>query len=452
MTNAIRKLAAKCNPNKIRSDRYRRAAWTSATLIVSQLLAFLTGFVTIPLISRYVGSELFGLWMMLTNFVSFLVFADLGVGIGFQNELIRCYATDNKGEAGTWVGNAMLIMLCMAALLFFASFLIVPLLPWQKLLTITSNETMRWIVPSMQSLVLSFSIGLPGMLLQYIGNAYQRGYWVYSLLSLARIISLIGVSIGCYLGQSLPTLIAVYIATPHIASLVGLAVLWMRVPWLRPSYRGLGLGKMKKLFHVGLGMLGVRITHAFAMQGPAYITASLQGLAEAGMVAVIQKVLIVPTIMTQSILVATQGAAGEAAHKGEWLWVRRNLIKLTELNVAVFILAAIVIVGIGGQGMRVLLGTSTGEPSRILLALYCIHSGFSTIRFTFGTFLTVVNRVYSQALYRSAALLCALGILFGFEQTSVSIIAVFVVSAELPTFVCTVLEAWWIVWLKKPAL
>lgn len=452
MSNAILTLVAKFNSNRIRSDRYRRAAWTSATLIVSQVLTFLTGFITIPLISQYVGSELFGLWMMLTNFVSFLVFADLGVGIGFQNELIRCFATNNKGEAGTWVANAMLIMLCMATFLVLTSLFIVPLVPWRKVLIISSAETMHWITPSMQSLVLSSSIGLPAMLLQYIGNAYQRGYWVYGLVSFGRIISLIGVSIGCHLKASLPTLIAVFVATPHIAGLIGLAVLWLRVPWLRPSPGSLAPGRIAKLFRVGIGMLGVRITHAFAMQGPAYLTASLLGLAEAGIVAVIQKVLIAPTIVTQSILVATQGAAGEAAYKGEWLWVRRNLIKLTQLNLMIFVLATIAVVGIGGRGLILLLDLSTEEPSRILLLIYCIYSGLSTIRFAFGTFLTVLNRVYTQALYRTGALLCTLGVLLTFDQTAVSLITIFVIFGELPIFLCTVCEAGWIICIKKPVL
>ncbi|MHB8108696.1 MAG: lipopolysaccharide biosynthesis protein [Syntrophorhabdaceae bacterium] len=434
----------KYSPNKIGDERYRRATWTSLTLIISQILTVLTGMITIPLLSRYLGSELFGLWMIITNFVSFLIFADFGIGIGFRNQLIRCFASNDYENPRLWTANALLIMLTMAILIILTSIFILPLFHWEKLFGASTLEARDQMLPSIQWLAIAFSIGLPAMLLEYIGNAYQRGYLVYSLIALGRLLSLGGIIIGCYLKFTLPILIVIFIATPYILCLVGMFILWIHVPWLRPCNRGLSVEKMKKLFHVGIGMLGIRITHALAMQGPSLLTASLIGIAEAGTIAVVQKILTIPSMIIQPLIVATQGAMGEAAHKSEWRWIKKNIIGLMRANFWIYFLTTLIIVVIGGGGLLLLLGTNTVVPNRIILFMYCIYHGLSTVRLSLSSFLTVIDRVYTQSLYRFAALLLSLYFLFTFEQTSFSIIATLIVLAEIPQFLCTITEVGWV--------
>ena len=379
--------------------------------------------------------------MILTNFVSFLVFADLGVGVGLRNQLMRCFAEDNRAEPGTWVANALLLMLTMSAVLVVTALIAVPAVPLDRWLAISSDETKRWLLPSVQSMMMAFAIGLPAMLLEYIGNAYQRGYWVYGLTAFGRIAGLVGIFAGIYADATFPVLVIIYVAVPHIVCLLGLLALWLNVPWMRPNFRELSYRRIGRLLNIGIGMLGVRVTHALAMQGPAYVTAALQGLGAAGIISVIQKILLVPSMLSQSIQTGTQGAVGEAVHKGEWAWVKRNLLTLTRVNSVIFILTTATAVSSGGDVLNLLLGRTGEEPSRLLLFLYCIYSGLSTLRFPFGTFLTIVDRVYTQSMYRFAALLITFGVAWAFDQTIVSVIAIFVFLSEVPTLICTVLEA-----------
>lgn len=446
---SLRIILGKLNPNRIRDERYRRAAWTSSTMIMSRVVTIATGIITIPLVSRYLGSELFGFWMILTNFVSFLIFADLGIGVGFQNQLIRCYATNNKKDPGSWVANALLLMLSIAIVIVLTALFIVPLISLDKCFVGSSSEVRYWMLYSIQSLLISFSIALPAMLLEYIGNAYQRAYWVHGLLAFGRIVSLIGVCVGCYLRVSLPVLICLFVATPHIICLMGFIILWVRVPWLRPCWRNLDIKRIKKLFHIGIGMLGVRITHALAMQGPALITAYFRGFAEAGIIAVIQKIIEIPGIVTQSILVSTQSAMAEAAHKRDWLWVKRNLSYLTKINFGVFVLTTIAVVSIGGRGLMLFLDSDVKAPSFILLLLYCMYFGLAKFRFPFGSFLTCIDRVYTQSFYRFIALLCVLLAILSYGQTSILIIVIFLFIGEIPQLACTVFESYLVIYNEK---
>ncbi|WP_417740143.1 lipopolysaccharide biosynthesis protein [Rosistilla oblonga] len=424
--------------------RYQRAAWTSSMIVSSRLIAIATSFISIPLLARYLGEELFGLWMMVTNLVGFLVFADLGVGVGVQNQLIRCYAMDDKRQPSVWVANALVIMLGMATVIVASALLILPALPLDRMLSTASPETAVWIVPSLLSAALSFALGLPAMLVEYVGNAYQRGYWPHGLAVVGRLLGFVAICIGGYMKATLPVLIFLFMGLPHLVNLVGLLVLWARVPWLQPRFRTVSGEHIRQLLHVGSGMIGVRITHALAMQGPAIVVAQLHGLAVAGMFAVVQKILMIPTMVTNPILIATQGAIGEAAHKQDWKWVRHHLARLTQVASVVFLITTVIVVSVGGKGLVWLLDVDGPQPSRGLIFLLCVYAGLSTIRAGFGTLLTVVDRVFVQVVYRCAALFSAYAAILWYKPSVFYVMLAFVCMAELPQLVCTVWEAWYL--------
>ncbi|WP_145282996.1 lipopolysaccharide biosynthesis protein [Rosistilla oblonga] len=421
--------------------RYKRAAWTSSMIVGNRLLAIVTSFVSIPLLSRYLGEELFGLWMMVTGLVGFLVFADLGVGIGFQNQLIRCFATDDRKQPGVWVANSLVIMLSMLGVIVASSLLILPAMPLTRMLANASPETAAWIVPSMIAMALSFAIGLPAALIEYIGNAYQRGYWTHGLAAVGRLLGFVGVCVGGYMEATLPVLIFLFVGVPNVVNFVGLCVLWGRVPWLQPKFQSVSVVHIRQLLHVGSGMLGVRIAHAFAMQGPAIVVAQLHGFVAAGIFAVIQKLLTIPALLTSPLLIATQGAIGEAAHKQDWGWVRCHLSRITKIATLAYFSATVVVVAIGGGGVVWLLDVDAPPPDRGLLALLCIYAGLSTIRSGFGTLLTVTDRVFVQVAYRVAALVSAYAAILWFQPSVFYIMLAFVCLGELPQVVCTMCEA-----------
>src|SRR5438552_374368 len=63
-------------------ERYRRIALTSATSILSKGVSLLTMLISVPLTVNYLGAERFGLWMTVSSLVTFLAFADFGIGNG----------------------------------------------------------------------------------------------------------------------------------------------------------------------------------------------------------------------------------------------------------------------------------------------------------------------------------------------------------------------------------
>jgi len=422
-----------------RDHRYQRAAWTSMVMLISRGLSVLGSLATLPFVARYLGGELFGLWLLVTNLVAVLVFADLGVAIGFQNQLIRCFAADDRESPSKWLANAIVVMVTMALSIVLIAWLMLPLIPFD--LIVESNEARRWVAASLMSLAASFAIGLPAMLLEYVGNAYQRGYWTHGLIAIGRLVSLLAVAVACSVEASVPVLVALFVAIPHCVSLLGFPVLWWKVPWLRPDFKGVSIDKTRQLLQVGAGVLGLRITHTMSMQGPTWLTAYVFGLTDAGLVAFLQKLLAIPLLLTQTMNGSIQGALGEAAAKGQWDWVRSNLLRLVRVVCIAFAINTVLAIAIGGEPFVLMLDGKVPAPSRIVMLLLCLYTGMFCIRNVFGVFLMVVDRVFYQPLYRIVPLLSTFAIAHFFRPDLSVLCASFVLISELPQMLCTLFEA-----------
>ncbi len=360
----------------------------------------LASLLTIPITSHYLGAELFGLWMITIGLVGFLVFADLGIGVGFRNELIVCYVNNDREEPGVWVANALLVMLFMMCILILASTFVLPLLPFDGWLKIKTTSAQKWLLPTLQCLGISFAVTLPLMLLEYIATAYQKGYYTYICLLFGRLLGFSCVILAVYLKLSLPWLVAAFIGLPYTTYFVAFIVLWGRTSWLRPAWNKLSLKRIRKLSHVGFGMLAIRVSHALAAQGPALLTASLIGLAEAGVVSVAQKILSVSTIVTQPFVVSLNGALGEAYHRKEKKWIVHILRKITLIPLLIASSICAFILAIGGNTITTFLGRAELSVPRSFLFVFSLLSIVVLVRMVLSPFLTVIGHIHLQAIYR----------------------------------------------------
>ena len=350
-------------------DRYRRAALTSATMFCSRFLNVAVSFATIPIISEYLGGDLFGIWMILTNFISVLIFADLGIGIGFQNYLIKCYAENDREMPSVWVSNALVVMVSLCVILISFAIWGVPHLPLDQWIKCKDPNAASWLVPSAQALAISFAIGLPAMLFQYIGNAYQRGYWPQLLWMCGRFIGLIGTVTAALLHQPLPVLIVIYVAPPYLLELLGLFVLWKLREVFRPSWNGICGKRIRSLFCIGGGFLVTRISYSVLNQGPAVLVAWAFSATEAGYVAVAMKAFQVCSLITAPLAASIYPALGEAVHKNDWQWVARVLRQFFLLLLGSYVSIIALVVFLGNPFLSFLLRHPVDLPMNIFLAL-----------------------------------------------------------------------------------
>lgn len=380
-------------------ERYRKAAWTTIVLSVTRMVNILTGLLTVPLTFTYLGAEQFGLWMALTNFVAFLSFTDLGLGIGLQNGLISCNGRDDYNFPGKLVASAVVVMTAIFLLLVVFAVMVLPFVPLDRLISTETEVARRQLLPTAQAVIIAFGFGLPAGLVQRMCDAYQRGYLGYSLLLIGRIMGFLAVVSAVFLHWPLWLLASSYVGMPFVVSALGSLWVFRAMPWLVPRFSTVDRACIKSIFQTGVQATVIRVANAIMNNGPALIIANRLGASFVGPFAVAQKFVGVTNIVTMSVGAALYGAYGEAALRGDWTWIKRTLKRAVMLSIITYFGAAVVSATCGLKIISWWTGEGAAVPSLSLLLACIFFFALSDLQRVFGQFLMGINRLTLQATY-----------------------------------------------------
>lgn len=329
-------------------DRYRRIGRSAIAALASRGVSILTGILVIPLLLSYLGPDRFGLWMVITNFVTFLNFADFGLGVGLQNSLTESHGRDDKVNPRSYVSSALLILSLIFLCFTLVAIYVLPVMPLHKLIKVQSDLAAAELLPTSQAFMIIFGFGFITTLTERIANAYQEGYFGSIWLALGRISAFIGVFICVYLGLGLPALIIVYIGTPKLFSAIGGILLIRKKPWMTPSLAALSKKAIVKMFKIGATGVGAKLAYMLLNTTPLLIISNGLGAAAVVPYAIAQKLLSTSGILLQTLITPFWPAYGEAATRNDWDWVRKNFYRTLQLA-AMIQLPIFLVIGTSGQ-------------------------------------------------------------------------------------------------------
>ncbi len=389
-------------------DRYRRAARSALAAAAARVVNISTGLIVVPLTLGYLGQERFGLWMAITSFVSFLVFTDLGLGVGLQNALAKLYGQDDHENPGGYIASGLAAMLLMFAALTAVAIFILPLLPLRDLLNVQGAVATEELLPTAQAVLIAFGFGLPAGLIQRIYNAYQRGYWGSLQLACGNILGLLGVLLCVHLRLGLPILAGTLVGARFSVMLLGSIVLFVRTPSLRPHPRLITVGKIRTITGVGLMALGARIPTVLRHSVPLVLIANRFGVAAVTPFAVTLRLIFTGVGLFTMFLSPLWPAYSEAAARGDWSWIRRTLKRTVRLWSLVCIPSFVFLVFAGQWIIRIWTRESEAVPVFSLLLACCVWGCVRTWSTTQSIVLDGLSRFKGQTIYGSISSLSAL--------------------------------------------
>jgi O-antigen/teichoic acid export membrane protein len=306
-------------------ERYRRAALTTLVMISARVSNILTGLLTVPITLTYLGEDLFGVWMVLTSVVAFLSFYDFGIGTGLRNLLIECAAKDDLESPKKLIGNALVALTALAALMIVLVYTVLPHLPWGDLIKCKNPDSILQILPTAQAVLVMFALGLPITQLQNIASAYQRGYWGYLCFLIGRILGFLFVVWCVKAEQPLWLLAGGYVGIPFLVTLFGWFIFLTASPVLRPWPIRPERVLMRRLFGVGFFVLVHHLSFAMINTSAVLLIANTISAAAAIPYTVTQQLLGVSSIITASLMIGISVAVGEAWYRKDYGWIKKTL-------------------------------------------------------------------------------------------------------------------------------
>jgi len=368
-------------------ERVRRIAQSSATGMIAKVINILSGIITVPLTLPYLGTEQFGIWMVLTGFVAFLVFSDFGLSIGLKAKLAQCFGENNTQTAVKYISTAFILLSSIAVLIAILAVTVVANMDIHTFIILTNPDNLQALKSTSVMLLLVFSIGMPSAVIHRTLESYQLGAVANTAIAIGRLMSLCSIFICVYLGFSLPVMASLYLGLPLLA--MYLCGIWFfnKEKNLRPKIKLYDKKYAYEIISIGKLALSAQLGASLMASGPLIVLTSIFGAAAITPYAITKRMFDAITMVLSELLYPLWPAYGEALVKKDYPWIIRTFKKSALIALFAFLPICILLSSVGQDLIYLWSNDESAVPSWSLLMM-C----------NFWTFLLLVVRVFSMLL------------------------------------------------------
>ncbi len=390
-------------------ERHSRIARTALSAVLPKAINLITVLISVPLALGYLGEERYGLWMTIASLTTVLAFADLGLGYGLMNAIAEANGRDDRELARTCVasGLAMLGALALGMILVFA--VTYPLVPWGRLLNVSSAAAAREAGPAVAVLVVCFALNLPCAVVQRVQMGYQEGYVNNLWQSGGNLLGLLGVLGAIHFHAGLPWLVVGLVGAPLLTGAANGVVLFRyRRPWLRPSVRDISRPVVKRIIHLGSLFFVLQVAVALAFASDNLIAARVLGAAAVTEYAVTVQLFGIVSALLGMALTPLWPAYAEALVRRDVAWVRQTLRRSADLAVSFSAIFSLLLILFGREIISIWTDGRV-SPSSLLLIGCGVWKVLEALGNALSMFLNGANVVRLQV---TLALLMAVAAVF----------------------------------------
>jgi O-antigen/teichoic acid export membrane protein len=310
------------NPTDRGQRRVIRSGITGITTVVVKGISSIAGLISIPLTAQYLGTERFGLWLILSTLLSWISIADLGLANSLTNALATADGKEDRKGAREAVSSAFWLIIAVALILVVLFSIIYPLVPWERVFNVTSAQAKEDVGSAVIVCFTFFVLRLPLSIPGRIYGAYQEGYFYQMWSGLSSLTSVIGLIVAIQLQVSLPLLIVAFFGTLLLGDIFSaIHLFYFRRKWLLPNFANFSWLKSKWLFKTGIQFWIVQVCAIVLSQTDLIIVAQLFSASAVASYGVILKLFTFTGFMQSAFLNPLWSAYSEALSKSDWHWI-----------------------------------------------------------------------------------------------------------------------------------
>ncbi len=394
-------------------ERYRRAALTTLSSVMSRAVTVSASLITVRLTVRYLGTERYGLWMTVTSVVSMLVFADLGMGNGLVNAISEAHGKDDDEAAQRYMSSAFFILLAIATLLLGIFSLAYPFVPWPHIFNVTSSTAVRESGPAVFVFVVCFLSNLPLDVVQRLQVGYQEGFATNSWRAVGSLLGLVNLIAAMRFGCGLPVLILSVVG----GQLEGVVGNWIHeFGWthrrMYPRWAYYDSAAAKKIMSIGIWYFVGQASAVLSVPVDNIIIAQIMDPDAVTRYSIPMRIFILVSTVSAMFVVPLWPAYGESLARGDIGWIRSTFRRSIFYNLAVFAPLSLVIAVLGKVLVRIWVGSAIPPPSYTLLFGMAVWAMCAVAVNTIGSCLSGINEVKFQALMGVAVAVAGVALKF----------------------------------------
>lgn len=319
--------------------RGRAIATAAVWSLVAKTVTAANLFIAVPFVLRDLGPMQFGAWITLVSLVYFAGFLDFGFGNGTMNLIAVAHARNAPGEVAVIFREGRSTLIKVAACLFALVLLLLPTVPWQRLLGLPTSEARNCLLAS-AAVLLSIVAAVPLNLANRVQLGLGRGELAFRWQAAGQLLALACVIPLALAGASLPLLTLAATGSPLIASLCNTISLW-RDPTLAVSAAQPGRPDVAtRIRHEGIMFFVMQLSAALAFSADLPLISALRDPAQAGVYAIVQRLFAVIPLSLSLIWAPLWPTYRHALATGHHDWVKQTLRRTTLMAVAIALAAS----------------------------------------------------------------------------------------------------------------
>ena len=306
-------------------NRIARARWTGVAALLARGIMFGITLITLPLTSRYLGRERFGLWLTLTSLLMWTSIADLGLSNSLLNALSTADGREDREGARRAVAAAFWMIAAVTGAGMVVTLALGPLVDWAALFQLQTPQAIGEIAPAALIILLFCWLRLPASLIGCIYQAYQEGYVHQLWGGLGGVLGSLGLIAAIRAQAGLPMLAIGFLGGMVLADLLSAIYLFgRRRRWLRPRWEAFDGAQARALLKLGGQFWIAQISYVLLAQTDLVIVTRLFGAREAAAYGTTLRLFGLIGAAQTAFVAPLWAAYSEALARRDLTWLRKT--------------------------------------------------------------------------------------------------------------------------------
>ncbi len=370
----------------------------------------------VALVVKTLGTESFGLWMTMTSVTNFVLFADLGLGIGAQNRLAEYFARGENAEARTLFTTVFVLLAGIGAGLALVLTPLVASLNFATLFHLRNPSTIVQAPAAALALCWTFCGGFPFGIAQRLAFARQEG-WMYNVAQAGgNVLSLGIVAFGARAGWGLGGLVAGVQGSLVLNNAALLVLQLGQLRWLDPRRWRIRFSFVRELAGLGAFFSIQQILTTVLFSLPQVIISATLGAAAVTPYNLVQRLFNLFAMVQNAFMLPLWPAYSQAKARREFAWMRGALRRSVRATALCCVVPMVASACLAPQIIRLWVGTAEVQPGPLLIWLLCAWNSLAFFQQPYSYLLAGVSEIRRITLYSVLSALASTALMFALAR------------------------------------
>lgn len=340
--NIIHKLSELINSGHARSIRAKKNILASLFL---KGISILVNLAYVPLLINSLGQEEYGIWLVLSSFISWMSFFDIGIANGLRNKLGEALATKDYPLAQSYVSTTYavisLIFVPLAVVtLFFSGFI-----NWQHVFN--SEHVNEHVLESLSSIAISFfALRFVVQIISVVLLADQRPAYSNLITVIINIIGLIVIIILKKLSMATLFFVGTIISVLPFVVFIFFTVFLFRTTYrhIRPTLKSVNFKYARNLFGLGIYFFIIQVSGLVIFSSTNLIITQFFSPVDVTNYNIAFKYFNIITMFFGIILTPLWSAITEAFTIKDFPWIKSTILKFNKIALLLTVVSVVMLV------------------------------------------------------------------------------------------------------------